>query len=151
MPKKAPAGNAKILKVKDMGKEIPKETWWSNPKKAAKLGFEQEVKDDTKEFKDDAEELAEIKTRKATFKELMDSFDEGLSEKLKAIESEKKLEKLLPKCREALEIVKRYRQKVKAVAGQIGNPQKAQIPLSGALSKIEKSLETQIDILTDAL
>ena len=151
MPKKAPAGKAKIVQVKDMGKEIPKETWWSNPKKAAKLGFEQELKEDTKDFKDDPEELAALKVRKAKFKELMDSFDEGLSGRLKAIEDEKKLEKLLPKCREALEIVKRYRQKVKDVAGQIGNPQKAQIVLSGALDKIAKSLDKQIDILTDAL
>lgn len=151
MPKKAAAGQAKIVKVKDMGKEIPKETWWSNPKKAAKVGFDQELTQDTKEFKDDPEELAELKVRKEKFKTLMDSFDEGLSAKLKAIENESKLEKLLPKCREALEIVKRYRQKVKDVAGQIGNPQKAQIPLSGALDKIARSLEKQIDILTDAL
>lgn len=151
MPKNAPAGNAKIIKIKDMGKEIPKESWWSNPKKAAKVGFDQEVKEDTKEFQDDPEELAEIKARSKKFKELMDSFDEGLSAKLKAIENESKLEKLLPKCREALEIVKRYRQTVKNVVGKIGNPQKAQMVLSASLDKIAKSLEKQIDILTDAL
>jgi hypothetical protein len=151
MAKKAAAGNAKIVKVKDMGKESPKETWWSNPKKAAKVGFEQELKEDMKEFKDDKEELAELKVRKAKFEELMGSFDEGLSGKLKAIEAEKKLEKLLPKCRDALEVVKRYRAKVKGVAGKIGNPQKTSMVLSGALDKIARSLETQIDILTDAL
>ncbi len=151
MAKKAAAGNAKIVKVKDMGKEIPKETWWSNPKKAAKVGFEQELKEDMKDFKDDKEELAKLKVRKAKFEELMSSFDEGLSGKLKAIEAEAKLEKLLPKCREALEVVKRYRDKVKGVAGKIGNPQKTSMVLSGALDKIARSLEKQIDILTDAL
>lgn len=149
MAKKAAV--ARIIKIQDMGKEIPKETWWSNPKKAAKVGFDQELKRDTKEFSDDKEELAELKVRAKTFQSLLDGFDEGLSAKLRAIENEKKLEKLLPKCREALEVVKRYRQQVKSVTGRIGNPQKAQMVLSGALDKISRSLEKQIDILTDAL
>jgi hypothetical protein len=150
MPKKA-AAKVNAIDLKELAKKIPKASAWSDPKKVVKQNFEAELKEDTKEFKDDKDELAALKVRKAKFKELMDSFDEGLSEQLKAISDEKKLEKLLPKCKAALEIVKRYRARVSEAGGKIGNPAKTTIVLSGALDRIARSLEHQIDVLTDAL
>lgn len=109
MAKKKVAGGPKLVKVKEMGNEMPKAILWTNAKKAAQKLFDEEA------------------------------------------EAEKNLEKLLPKACEALEIVKRYEQKMKGVVGKIGAPPKAQMTLTGALARIRRGLAGQIDILTDAL
>jgi DNA repair ATPase RecN len=140
MAKKAKA--VKKLEIVDL---------WSTAKQLARKGCEKEAREDARDFKDDPEELEDLKTRVQRFEDLYKSFDDGLSKKLKGVEDEKDLKKMLAKAREALQIVKSYQQKVSAVAGQIGNPQATSTVLSGALERVKTRLEEQIDVLTDAV